>query len=258
MLQLAARPRFLRVDRSTPPPGRRTCRGIELQGERLAAQTAVLGTFPDLNNAKAVIAVTVGGIFGDACWRSREAEGLALAFRLLSEGAEALKNTVDASLDAWGAADGTKLVFEGMGQTLVEAGLAQVRDGVLVDGPRIEAARATLRDQGYTENSHAMESATIEHILLTWLNFALSDPVLKERIPDFVYASCVRKSRERLSLTSPTARRWAHCLWGAFGNVAPELFVGLLDALWALGAGRARLLPRLNQLGDDEVAAGPR
>ena len=258
MLQLAARRRFLRVARSKPRASLRTCRGNELQGERLAAHLAVLGTFPDENRAKAVIAVTVGGFFGDACWRSREAEGQALALRLLSEGSQALKNTVDTSLDAWAAADGTRLVFEGMGQTLVDAGLAQVEGDVLVDGPRIKAARKTLRDQGYTENSHAMESATIEHILLTWLNFALSDPVLKERIPDFVYASCVQKLRERLSLTSLTARRWAHCLWGAFGNVAPELFVGLLDALWALGAGRARLLPRLNQLGDDEVAAGPR
>ena len=32
----------------------------------LAAKLAVLGTFPDLNNAKSVIAVTVGGIYGDA------------------------------------------------------------------------------------------------------------------------------------------------------------------------------------------------
>jgi hypothetical protein len=257
-MQLAAGRRFSRVDRSKPRASLRTCRGKELQGDRLAAHLAVLGTFDDLNRAKAEIAVTVGGFFGDACWRSREAEGLALAFRLLSEGSAALMNTVDASLDAWGAADGTKLVFEGMGQTLVEAGLAQVEGDVLVDGPRIKAARKTLRDQGYSESSEAMESATIEHILLTWLNFALSDPVLKERIPDFVYASCVRKSRERLSLTSMTARRWAHCLWGAFGNVAPELFVGLLDALWALGAGRARLLPRLNApLGAGEVRAGP-
>jgi hypothetical protein len=259
MLHLAAGRRFLRMDRSKPARARRTCRGMELQGDRLAAHLAVLGTFPDLNRAKAVITVTVGGIYGDACWRSREADGMALAFRLLSQGAQALKDTVDTSLNAWGAADGTKLVFEGMGQTLVDAGLAQVRDGVLVDGPRIEAARKTLRDQGYSEKSVAMESATIEHILLTWLNFALSDPVLKERIPDFVYASCVQKSRERLSLTSLTARRWAHCLWGAFGNVAPELFVGLLDALWALGAGRSLLLPRLNALlGAGEVPAGAR
>ena len=39
--------------------------------------------------------------------------------------------------------------------------VAQVEGDVLVDGPRIKAARKTLRDQGYTENSHAMESATI-------------------------------------------------------------------------------------------------
>ncbi len=261
MRQLAARRRFLRVDRSLPPTngGRYTCRGKELQGDRLAAHLAVLGTFPDLNRAKSVIAVTVGGIYGDACWRSREAEGLALAFRLLSEGAGALKGTVNASLDALGAADGTNLVFEGMGRTLLDAGLVQVEGDVLVDGPRIKAARKTLRDQGYSANSHAMQSLNVEHILLTWLNFALSDPVLKERIPDFVYTSCVRKSRERLSLTSPTARRWAHCLWGAFGNVAPEFFVGLLDALWALGAGRSLLLPRLNApLGAGEVPAGAR
>ena len=185
-MQLAAGRRFSRVDRSKPRASLRTCRGKELQGDRLAAHLAVLGTFDDLNRAKAEIAVTVGGFFGDACWRSREAEGLALAFRLLSEGSAALMNTVDASLDAWGAADGTKLVFEGMGQTLVEAGLVQVEDGVLVDGPRIEEARAKLRDEGYPENSYAMQSLNVEHILLVWLNYVLSDPVLRKRVPCFV------------------------------------------------------------------------
>jgi hypothetical protein len=45
-------------------------------------------------------------------------------------------------------------------------------------------------------------------------------------------------------------------LWGAFGAVAPEVFVGLADVYWALGAGRMHLLPRLNALGAGEVAAG--
>ena len=183
---LAAGRRFSRVDRSKPRASLRTCRGNELQGERLAAHLAVLGTFPDENRAKAVIAVTVGGFFGDACWRSREAEGQALALRLLSEGSQALKNTVDTSLDAWAAADGTRLVFEGMGQTLVDAGLAQVEGDVLVDGPRIKAARKTLRGQGYSANSHAMQTLNVEHILLVWLNYVLSDPVLRKRVPCFV------------------------------------------------------------------------
>ena len=58
----------------------------------------------------------------------------------------------------------------------------------------IAAARAILRDQGYTNESHAMRSLNIETILVIWLNLVQADPVCKFRLPDFVYAARVQKS----------------------------------------------------------------
>ena len=138
--------------------------------------------------------------------------------RLLSEGAGALKGTVDASLDR--PRHRGEPGLRGHGPDAPRRGPHGGRGG-RVQGARRAADQGGAQDAagpGLPANSHAMQTLNVEHILLVWLNFALSDPVLKERILDFVYASCVQKSRERLSLTSPTARRWAHCLWGAFGQ----------------------------------------
>ena len=249
--------RFQRVHRQQQPDFL-PCRGTELSEDHIAAHLAVQSTFATKNEAKSTMTTTSTAVFGGVVWDAMNDEELKKAYRLYSAGVISLEDYVDVALEAYGANDGTTPVFESMGATLIKAGLASVDEetGTCVDGPRIAAARAILGDQGYTDDSNVMRSLNIETILVIWLNLVQADPKCKFRLPDFVYASRAQKSRERLALTSPTARRWAHCLWGAFGAVAPEVFVGLADVYWALGAGRMCLLPRLNALDAGEVPAG--
>ena len=123
-----------------------------------------------------------------ATWDAMNDAELKKTQRLLSAGTITLADYVDEGLEAYGANDGTTPVFESVGATLIKAGLASIDEetGTCVDGPRIAAARATLRDQGYTDDSHAMKSLNIETILLIWLNLVQADPVCKFRLPDFV------------------------------------------------------------------------
>jgi hypothetical protein len=257
MLAFPRRRRFRRVNRSRVPDNSHSCRSCELEGERLAAHQALMATFDSRHQAKARMTTTVATIFGDAAWESRNEAELIATQRLFSSGSVSLEDTLDAAFDAYGANDESMPFFDSMGGALEAAGLVQVKDDVLVDGWRLEAARASLREQGYSNESPAMRSLAIENILVVWLNYVLSDPVLKERIPCFVCVCRVQKSHERLVLTPPTPRRWAHCFWGAFGNVAPELFVGLFDALWASRAGDTLVLPCAADEAAGEVAAGP-
>ena len=104
-------------------------------------------------------------------------------------------DTLDVALDAYGANDESMPFFDSMGGALAAAGLIQVVNDECVDGWRIEAARASLEAQGYSEDSPAMRALAIENILVVWLNLVLSDPVLKESIPCFVCVCRVQKSR---------------------------------------------------------------
>ena len=140
------------------------------------------------------MATTVSTIFGDVAWESRNEAEKIRTERLFSSGGESLVDTVDIALDAYGANDGSMPTLEAMGGALEAAGLVQVVNDECVDGWRIEAARASLEAQGYTEESNAMRSLAIENILVVWLNIVLSDPVLKEQIPCFV---CVCRVQDR-------------------------------------------------------------
>ena len=181
------RRRFARVRRQKQE-GTAPCRGTELSEDHLAAHLAVQSTFPTKNEAKSTMTTTSSAVFGGSVWEAMNDEELKKAHRLLSAGGITLKDYVDEGLEAYGANDGTTPVFEGMGATLIKAGLASVDEetGTCVDGPRIAAARAILRGQGYTDESHAMRSLNIETILVIWLNLVQADPVCKFRLPDFV------------------------------------------------------------------------
>ena len=172
------------------------CRGTELSEDHLAAHLAVQSTFPTKNEAKSTMTTTCTGIFGGVVWDAMNDAEMKETNRLFSAGTISLDDYVDVGLEAYGANDGTTPVFEAVGATLIKAGLASVDEetGTCVDGPRIAAARAILRDQGYTNESHAMRSLNIETILVIWLNLVQADPVCKFRLPDFVYAARVQKS----------------------------------------------------------------
>ena len=194
MLVFPRRRRFRHVRRRHVQGDWHPCRGSELQGEELAAHLAVMSTFRSKNQAKANVSTTVAAIFGDDAWESRNEAELIATFRLFSSGSISLVDTIGVALDAYGANDGSLPTLEAMGAALEAAGLIQVVGDECVDGWRLEAARASLEAQGYSDDSHAMRALAIENILVVWLNIVLSDPVLKESIPCFV---CVCRVQDR-------------------------------------------------------------
>ena len=200
------RRRFQHVDRSCVPDNWHPCRGTEMDDDRIAAHLALMATFESKNQAKALMTTTVATIFGDDAWTSRNEAELIATQRMFSSGAVSLVDTLGLAFDAYGANDGSMPFFDSMGGALEAAGLVQVVNDVLVDGWRLEAARESLEAQGYSDDSHAMRALAVENILVVWLNLALSDPVLKERIPCFVCVCRVQKSRRasRVDVTDPS------------------------------------------------------
>ena len=184
---LAAGRRFQRLNRQTAD-GFNACRGTEMKGERISAHTALMGTFDNGNEAKTTMTMTCASVFSGRGWNARNKKEIIATQRMFSSGQISLVHTVDAALNAYGDNDGTTPVFEAMGASLIEAGLAAIdtETGECVDGPRLVAARATLLDQGYSVHSMAMKSLTIETVLVVWLNMVQADPVCKFRLPDFV------------------------------------------------------------------------
>ncbi len=135
----------------------------------------------------------VSTIFGPDTWDARRQAQIVELFRLYSNGNVALGPLVDKVLEArgeLGAFDPGGILENIGGETLFQAGLVAIEDGVLVDGPRLVRARdALVEKRGYGPDSHAVRSLTVETTLVVWFNLVLSDLELQKAVPRLASAS---------------------------------------------------------------------
>jgi len=182
------------VNRRKPPHNWPACRGTEFAADRglIEAHLLVLGTFDDLEQAKAELLTMVSTIFGPDTWDARRQAQIVEIFRLYSNGNIALGPLVDKACEARGelGAFDPGGILENIGEALFQAGLVAIEDGVLVDGPRLVRARKALMEKrGYGPNSGAVRSLTVETTLVVWFNLVLSDLELQKAVPRLASAS---------------------------------------------------------------------
>ena len=133
----------------------------------------------------------VSTIFGPDTWDARRRADIVEIRRLYSNGNIALGPLVDKALEVRGelGAFDPGGVLENIGEALFQAGLVAIKDGVLVDGPRLVRARDALVERGYSPDSRAVGSLTVETTLVVWFNLVLSDLELQKAVPRLASAS---------------------------------------------------------------------